>query len=152
MEIKIRNSKIEDIEIITDFQMDMAFETEDLKLDRDLLRKGVETVLEREEVARYFIADVDSIPAGMLMITYEWSDWRNGWVWWIQSVFVKPGFRSLGIYKKLYEHIKDIVLKSQNIRGIRLYVDKRNVRAQQVYEKLGMNCDHYTTYEWMKNS
>ena len=152
MEIKIRNSEKEDIEIITDFQFDMAFETEDLKLDREILRAGVETVIINEDVARSYIAEVDAIPAGMLMITYEWSDWRNGWVWWIQSVSVKPGFRSLGIYRKLYEHVKEIVLKSQNVRGIRLYVDKRNVRAQQVYEKLGMNCDHYTTYEWMKNS
>ena len=152
MEISIRKANFVYTEIFTTFNSHMAWETEGRRLDPLILVQGVSKLLENPSRGFYLLAEVEGIIVGQCMITYEWSDWRNGWVWWIQSVFVKPGFRSLGIYKKLYEHIKDIVLKSQNIRGIRLYVDKRNVRAQQVYEKLGMNCDHYTTYEWKKNS
>ena len=92
----------------------------------------------------------EEVAAGMLMITLEWSDWRNGWVWWIQSVYVDREFRKYGVFKELYNHIKSIVESSENIRGIRLYVDKRNTRAQKVYESLGMTGEHYSTYEWMK--
>ena len=88
--------------------------------------------------------------AGTLMITYEWSDWRNGWIWWIESVYVNPTFRKQGVYKMLYNHIKDIVNANEEIKGIRLYVDKTNTRAQNVYHALGMCGEHYTTYEWMK--
>jgi len=150
MKITIRDANTQDIGAIVDFQMEMALETEDLKLDRDILTKGVNSVLSDNNRARYFIAEAESMAVGMLMITYEWSDWRNGWVWWIQSVYTKPGFRKMGIYKLLYDHIKGLVNASDNIRGIRLYVDKRNVPAQKVYESLGMSGEHYTTYEWMK--
>ncbi len=150
MEITIRDAKAEDLQIITDFQMEMALETEALKLDREVLSAGVSSVLNDNSKARYFIAHTSSESVGMLMITFEWSDWRNGWVWWIQSVYTKPGFRKMGVYKLLYDHIKNLVINSNNIRGVRLYVDKRNVPAQRVYESLGMNGEHYTTYEWMK--
>jgi ribosomal protein S18 acetylase RimI-like enzyme len=150
MKITIRDANAQDIGAIIDFQMEMALETETLKLDRDILTQGVNSVLSDSNRARYFIAESDNMAVGMLMITYEWSDWRNGWVWWIQSVYTKPGFRKMGIYKMLYDHVKGLVNASDNIRGIRLYVDKRNVPAQKVYESLGMSGEHYTTYEWMK--
>jgi len=150
MKITIRDANAQDKQAIIDFQMEMALETETLKLDRDILTKGVNSVFDDSNKARYFIAESDSMTVGMLMITYEWSDWRNGWVWWIQSVYTKPGFRKMGIYKMLYDHIKGLVNASDNIRGLRLYVDKRNVPAQKVYESLGMSGEHYTTYEWMK--
>ena len=150
MMVNIRKAEFKDIECIVGFQKEMALETENLILDTQILLKGVTAVLEDEAKATYFIAEKDGEPIGMLMITHEWSDWRNGWVWWIQSVYIKPGFRRMGIYRLLYEHIKKIVIKSDIIRGIRLYVDKRNIRAQSVYESLDMTGDHYTTYEWMK--
>lgn len=150
MEIKIRDAKIDDSSYIVDFQMAMAIETEDLMLDKETLSKGVLAVLEDSSKARYFIAQGDGKPVGMLMITTEWSDWRNRWVWWIQSVYTLPECRKMGIYKLLYEHVKGIVLSTDNIGGIRLYVDKRNIRAQAVYTNLGMNGDHYATFEWMK--
>jgi ribosomal protein S18 acetylase RimI-like enzyme len=150
MNIVVRDALKSDLEEILDFQINMAKETESIDLERDVLKIGVSSVLEDSAKAKYFIADNEGEAAGMLMITTEWSDWRNGWVWWIQSVYVKPGYRKMGVYKMLYNHIKKIVGSSDELRGIRLYVDKRNVRAQQVYESLGMTGDHYTTYEWMK--
>ncbi|MEN6619086.1 MAG: GNAT family N-acetyltransferase [Rikenellaceae bacterium] len=150
MGIVIREANINDHSAIVDFQLAMALETENLQLDKDVLSRGILSALEDSARARYFIADIDSSAVGMLMITLEWSDWRDGWVWWIQSVYTKPGYRKIGIYKMLYKYVRDMVEKSDNIRGLRLYVDKRNIRAQQVYESLGMNGEHYTTYEWMR--
>ncbi len=151
MSIIIRDANIDDKLAIVDFQQAMALETENLQLDKEVLTKGVLSVLQDSTKARYFIADLEGLAVGMLMITLEWSDWRNGWVWWIQSVYTKPGYRKMGVYKLLYGHVREIVEKSGNIRGLRLYVDKRNIRAQQVYESLGMSGEHYTTYEWMRN-
>ncbi|MFA5849577.1 MAG: GNAT family N-acetyltransferase [Bacteroidales bacterium] len=151
MSIIIREANIEDKSAIIDFQQAMALETENLQLDKEILSLGVLSVLEDNTKARYFIADLDKLAVGMLMITLEWSDWRNGWVWWIQSVYTKPGYRKMGVYKLLYGHVREIVENSENIRGLRLYVDKRNIRAQQVYESLGMSGEHYTTYEWMRD-
>lgn len=150
MNIVVRDALKSDLDEILDFQISMAKETESIDLERGVLQIGVSSVLEDSAKAKYFIADNEGEAAGMLMITTEWSDWRNGWVWWIQSVYVKPGYRKMGVYKMLYNHIKKIVGSSDELKGIRLYVDKRNVRAQQVYESLGMTGDHYTTYEWMK--
>jgi ribosomal protein S18 acetylase RimI-like enzyme len=150
METIIRKATIDDHSIIVDFQMAMALETENLKLDRKILSKGVTSVLVEGNGSGYYIAEVNSQIAGMLMITMEWSDWRNGWVWWIQSVYTNPEFRKSGVYRSLYTHIANLAKSSDNIKGIRLYVDKRNTRAQKVYESLGMNGEHYITYEWMK--
>lgn len=166
MEIKIVKASREDIQTIVDFQLKMALETEELELDPVTLNQGVAAVIDDSSKASYYIAkvinynsDSKSVPApqgrvevaaGMLMITLEWSDWRNGWVWWIQSVYVEKEFRKYGVFKQLYNHIKSIVESSENIKGIRLYVDKRNTRAQKVYESLGMTGEHYSTYEWMK--
>ncbi|MDD2281743.1 MAG: GNAT family N-acetyltransferase, partial [Bacteroidales bacterium] len=98
-----------------------------------------------------FVARIGERVVGMLMITLEWSDWRNGWVWWIQSVYVEQEFRKDGIFRSLYTYIRNLVENSDSIRGLRLYVDKRNIKAQKVYNALGMTGEHYTTYEWMKN-
>jgi len=151
MKLLVREAKKGDICKIVEFQMAMAMETESLELDRDVLSLGVNAVLEDPSKARYFMAEEDGNSIGMLMITLEWSDWRNGWVWWIQSVYTSPECRGKGVYKLLYRHIKSLVERSDNIRGIRLYVDKRNVTAQKVYKALEMNGDHYTTYEWMSD-
>jgi len=146
----VREAHSGDLETIVDFQLKMAKETEDITLDREILTRGVETVLSNQSIARYFIAEIEGISAGMLMITYEWSDWRDGWVWWIQSVYTHKDYRKQGVYRELYGHIKKIAESDSKIRGIRLYVDNRNSRAQEVYRQLGMNGDHYTTFEWMK--
>ena len=138
-----------DASAIIEFQLAMARETEELELDRDILTRGVEALFADPSLGRYYVAEEDGRIAGSLMITYEWSDWRNGMVWWIQSVYVTPGFRRRGVYAGLYAHVKSMVEQSA-VRGIRLYVDKRNKPAQEVYTRLGMNGEHYLVYEWMK--
>lgn len=138
-----------DASAIIGFQLAMARETEDLELDRDILTRGVEALFADPNLGRYYVAEEDGRIAGSLMITYEWSDWRNGMVWWIQSVYVTPDFRRRGVYAGLYAHVKSMVEQSA-VRGVRLYVDKRNRPAQEVYTRLGMNGEHYLVYEWMK--
>ena len=148
--IIIENAKKTDLPFLVDFQLKMALETEDLVLDKTVLEKGMASVLDDPSKARYFVVRKGELLAGMLMITLEWSDWRNGWVWWIQSVYVDKEFRKEGVFASLYSHVKEIVLKTEEIKGIRLYVDKRNVRAQKVYVAIGMTGEHYATFEWMK--
>lgn len=148
--VQIRTAKRSDSQRIKDFQIKMALETENLVLDESVVEKGVLAVFEDESKGTYYIAEIDEIIVGSLLTTYEWSDWRNGRVLWIQSVYVIPEHRGKGIYRMLYEHIKNLV-KSQKLdfRGIRLYVDKTNQNAQKVYEKLGMENHHYEMFEWM---
>lgn len=145
-----RSATTTDAETITSFQVAMAHETEELELEREVCRRGVAAVFERPELGRYFVAEEGTRVAGCLMTTYEWSDWRNGMVWWIQSVYVDHEFRRRGVYAGLYNHVKSIVANDPAVRGIRLYVDRRNVIAQQVYTRLGMDGQHYQLFEWMK--
>ena len=152
MNLVIEEARIGDLNTLVEFQLKMAMETEELKLDREILIKGVKAVYEDPAKARYFVARIDERVVGMLMITLEWSDWRNGWVWWIQSVYVEQEFRKDGVFRSLYSYIRNVVENSDSIRGHRLYVDKRNIKAQKVYNALGMTGEHYTTYEWMKNN
>ena len=139
-----------DIAAIVQFQIAMARETEDLELDPELVSKGVAAVCDNAARGRYYIAERDGRVLGSLLITYEWSDWRNGAVWWIQSVYVVPEARRQGIYAGLYAYIKELAQADPQVRGIRLYVDRRNARAQAVYTQLGMNGEHYQVFEWMK--
>ena len=135
---------------IVAFQLAMARETEDLELDQGILTRGVDAVFADPSLGRYFVAEEDGEVVASLMITFEWSDWRSGMVWWIQSVYVMPEHRRRGIYAGLYEHVKAFVEGDPAIRGIRLYVDSRNTGAQEVYARLGMNGEHYRVFEWMK--
>jgi ribosomal protein S18 acetylase RimI-like enzyme len=140
-----------DIPSIVQFQIAMALETEGLELDLDICTKGVASVFESDfQFARYFVAESEDKVIGSLMITYEWSDWRNGVVWWIQSLYVSPDYRRVGVFKGLFNYIQKIVSADPKIKGVRLYVDTRNKSAQQVYEKIGMIGDHYTVFEAMK--
>ena len=134
MSVQIRKAKETDLPTIVDFQLAMALETENLELDKATVKECVFAAFNDSAKGQYFVTEIDGKVASSLMITPEWSDWRNGVVYWIQSVFVKEEFRRLGIYRKMYAHIQDLVKKDENIRGIRLYVDKTNVRAQKTYE------------------
>lgn len=149
-EVRYRDAVPGDAAAILDFQVAMALETEEVVLDRAITAEGVRAVFEDPSLGRYFVADADGRAVASLMITYEWSDWRNGMVWWIQSVYVVPEFRRRGVYAGLYEHVKRRVDATPAIRGIRLYVDDRNRPAQEVYTRLGMNGEHYKVFEWMK--
>lgn len=148
--IFIREATEKDIPNLLDFQLKMALETENLTLEISSLTAGVNKVFKDSAKGRYYVAELNDDVVGCLMTTYEWSDWRNGTVIWIQSVYISKDFRGKGVYRKMYEHIKQLVNEAPDLKGIRLYVDKKNVDAQQVYENLGMNGEHYQVFEWMK--
>ena len=147
--ITVRSAMPDDALLIIEFQQKMAMETENVALDFHTVTKGVHSVFEDETKGAYYVADDDGAVVGSLMTTYEWSDWRSGTVIWIQSVYIIPTHRGQGVYKKMYEHIQNLVTPESGYRGIRLYVDKTNLAAQKVYEKLGMNGEHYQVFEWM---
>ena len=145
-----RAAQRSDLDVIVGFQVAMARETEDVTLDRDICTRGVAAVLDDPSRGRYYVAASNDRVVASLLLTYEWSDWRNGMVWWIQSVYVIPEMRGQRVYAGLYEYVKRLAELDDTIRGIRLYVDRRNTRAQQVYTRLGMNGEHYQVFEWMK--
>jgi len=147
----VRLATIHDLSKITEFQLAMALETENIVLDRSTLTSGLLNLLKDNTKGKYYVAEESQQVIGCLMTTYEWSDWRNGNVLWIQSVYIDTQHRGKGVYKKMYEHIKKLVSDSNDYRGIRLYVDKTNISAQKVYLQLGMNGEHYQVFEWMKN-
>lgn len=149
--INIRRAKPIDILQIVDFQIKMAAETENLHLNRKTVTEGVTHIFDQKKKGYYLVAESDKKIIASILILYEWSDWRNGNVIWLHSVYVKPEFRGSGVFRTMYNHIKQTVLKDDSIMGIRLYVDKNNLDAQMVYRKLGMNDEHYRTFEWMKN-
>jgi GNAT superfamily N-acetyltransferase len=151
MEPHIRPARREDAAAIVGFQILMARETEDFELDRSTVERGVAAVLADPGKGEYWLAEEDGRVLGGLLVTFEWSDWRNGTVLWVQSVYVLPEARGRGIYRRLYEHLKERVELAPDLRGIRLYVDKRNAAAQSVYERLGMTREHYELFEWLKD-
>ncbi len=125
----------------------MAQETEGLALDADVVRPGVAAVLADDALGFYLVAEVDGQAAGQLMVTYEWSDWRNGLFWWIQSVYVRLEFRRRGVYSALHRQVAQAAQEAGGVRGIRLYVEQDNTIAQQVYESLEMHRTRYQLYE-----
>lgn len=149
--INIRRAEPTDILQIVDFQIKMAAETEDFHLNRKTVTEGVTHIFDQKKKGYYLVAESDKKIIASMLILYEWSDWRNGNVIWLHSVYVKPEFRGSGVFRTMYNHIKQTVIKDDSIMGIRLYVDKNNKDAQLVYRKLGMNDEHYRTFEWMKN-
>lgn len=128
----------------------MAWETEQLRLDEPTVTKGVAAVFADPSKGTYYVAEREGQIQGSLLTTFEWSDWRNGTVLWIQSVYVKPEFRKKSIFSKLYRHIQEMIASDSGLRGIRLYADRTNTLAHGVYEHLGMTAEHYQMYEWMK--
>ena len=148
--VQIRMATEENREIIAAFQAKMAQETENLTLDEATLNEGVMHVLRDAEKGKYFVAEEEGKVVASLLITYEWSDWRNKTVLWIQSVYVLPDYRKQGVFKNMYAHIKKWASEDNEVAGIRLYVDKTNLRAIDVYRKLGMDGEHYRLFEWMK--
>jgi GNAT superfamily N-acetyltransferase len=132
---------------IARFNQAMALETERKHLPDDVIQAGVAGLFLRPELGFYLFAEVDGQPAGGLMITHEWSDWRNKVFWWIQSVYVLPEFRGQGLYRRLYQEIKRLAQAEGNVCGFRLYVERENEKAQAIYEHLGMRAAHYLMYE-----
>ena len=146
-DINIRRGVISDLETITGFNAAMAQETESKTLDLDCLRSGVSAVLSDEGLGFYLVAEIEDQIVGQLMVTTEWSDWRNAHFWWIQSVYVDPGFRRQGVYRSLDRQVKDEALNLPGVCGLRLYVDRDNRVAQAVYARLEMQHSNYDMYE-----
>jgi GNAT superfamily N-acetyltransferase len=144
----VRDARADDCRHLVEFNARMAEETEHLKLDNAVLTAGVRNGLADPAKARYFVAELDGAVAGSLMITHEWSDWRNGDIWWIQSVYVRPEFRRRGVFRALYAHVRALATKS-GVVGLRLYVETQNKNAQQTYSDLGMTTAHYLVMEEM---
>lgn len=146
--MEIRKAKPTEADILAGFQQKMAKETEDLELNPDILNKGVKAVFDDPNKGIYYVAVHKEKVVASLMITFEWSDWRNGQVYWIQSVYVLPEYRGQGVYREMYQHLQNVVEQDPDILGLRLYVEKDNVNAQKVYSKLGMDGQHYKMFEW----
>jgi ribosomal protein S18 acetylase RimI-like enzyme len=125
----------------------MALETEQLHLDPDIARAGVLSVFDRPELGFYLVAEQDNHVIGSLMITQEWSDWRNRSFWWIQSVYVLPDFRRRGVYRSMYAHLRELAGRSDQVAGFRLYVERDNGKAQRAYTLLGMKETPYRIFE-----
>jgi ribosomal protein S18 acetylase RimI-like enzyme len=148
--IAIRKARPDDITAIVEFQRRLANESENLTLDQAIVRKGVQAIFDDPTKGAYFVAEIDGSISGCHSITYEWSDWRNGTVWWIQSVYVVEKYRKHGVFKAMFHNLQTLIANDASVMGLRLYVDKSNVRAQKAYEAIGMNGEHYSTFEWMK--
>ncbi|CAM5298771.1 N-acetyltransferase family protein [Rhodanobacter lindaniclasticus] len=148
MPVLIRPARPADAADLVAWNVAMARETERKALDPATVRRGVEAVLEQPRRGFYLVAEVDGAAAGGLLVTYEWSDWRNGDFWWIQSVYVVPAARRGGIFRALHAAVAQRAAAAGAV-GLRLYVETENQRAQQTYEGLGMQRCHYYMYEAM---
>lgn len=145
----IRRGTLKDLDDIVQFQINLAKETEDLSLSQEIVRQGVCKVLQNDSKGIYYIWEREEIE-GCLLTIPEWSDWRDGTVLWIHSVYVRPESRGQAIFREMYTYLKRKVQSSRGLRGLRLYVDKENKAAQAVYHKLGMSDRHYNLFEWLK--
>lgn len=148
--IHIRPSKEYDAPAIVEFQIAMALETENIELEKHIVNEGVMAVYGSPEKGSYFVATENDKIVGSLLITPEWSDWRNRWVMWIQSVYIIPEMRGTGIFRQMYDFIVETFRNNDEVGGLRLYVDISNTKAINVYRKLGMDGDHYKLFEYMK--
>ena len=145
--MNIRTATPQDVDSLVKFNQAMALETEGKDLDDDVLRRGVEAVFTDEKKGFYVVAGDGEMILGALMITYEWSDWRDAWFWWIQSVYILPEARGRKIYRQLYDFVKAKAADAGTICGFRLYVESDNHNAQRVYEKVGMKASQYLMFE-----
>jgi GNAT superfamily N-acetyltransferase len=147
---KIRKALPTDASTIARFNSEMALETEGKNLLPTVIRAGVDNLIANPESGFYLICEVEQAQVGSLMVTTEWSDWRNGNFWWIQSVYVLAAHRKTGVYRAMYKHLKQLAAADANVCGFRLYVERENANAQQTYRSLGMSMTDYFMYEELK--
>jgi len=147
MSISIRDAEPADAATIAEFNRLLAEESEDVTLDPPTVAAGVAALLGDPGLGRYWLAELDGEVVGQIMTTREWSDWRNGMLWWIQSVYVQPAVRGRGVFSALYRHVEGLARETPGICGLRLYVDNRNERARRVYEAMGMADGGYRVME-----
>ena len=151
LNISIRDALKGDVDTIAEFNARLAQETEGSMLDPGVVKAGVLAVVENPTRGRYWVAEADGRIVGQIQTTFEWSDWRNGMLWWIQSVYVHPDFRRRGIYSTLYRHVESLASRQPDVCGIRLYVERDNEPAQQTYSALGMSMTDYRVMERLFN-
>ena len=145
--LTVRRAVPADAGIVAEFNRCLALESERKTLDMAVLSAGVAAGLADPDKALYFVAEQAGVIVGQLMLTREWSDWRNGWIWWIQSVYVRADHRQKGVFRSLYQHVYQAALADPQVVGIRLYVEHENHVAQQTYLKLGMERTNYLVLE-----
>ena len=148
--MQVRLATPQDAPALVEFNAAMALETEQKALLPEVIGAGVRSLLGNPAGGFYVVAEKDRQVVGSLMITKEWSDWRNGTFWWIQSVYVRPEFRRQGVYKRLYRHVQELAAKDPAVCGFRLYVERENFRAQATYNALGMKETGYLVFEELK--
>lgn len=146
-DLLIRPATTADLGTIVDFNSRLAWETEHKRLDPDTIRRGVQRALASPELCRYFVAEADGQIVGQAMVTFELTDWRDGVLWWFQSVYVAESHRGQGVFRALFDHILSLARADSDVRGLRLYVERDNARAQQVYEQLGLQPSGHVVYE-----
>jgi GNAT superfamily N-acetyltransferase len=147
MPTAIRRATTTDAPVIVEFNRRLAQESEGKTLDAEVIAAGVRAGLADPRKALYFVAEAEGSVVGQMMITFEWSDWRNGWVWWIQSVYVRADFRRRGVFRALYEHVAGLARQDPEVIGLRLYVERDNHAAQQTYLRMGMQWTSYLVLE-----
>jgi GNAT superfamily N-acetyltransferase len=147
MSISVRDATPHDAAVIADFNVRLAWESEGKQLDPAVVDRGVRLALIKPEMCRYFLAEADGRIVGQTMITYEWSDWRAGVCWWIQSVYVVAEARRQGVFRALFEHIRQLAQESTEVCGLRLYVEQHNATALDTYRRLGMVATGHLLYE-----
>ena len=145
--VAVREATPGDVSLMARWAEAMAFETENKQLDLDIVSRGIGIGVADPSRSRYFMAQIDGEPVGTLMFTFEWSDWRCAWWWWIQSVYVAPVHRRKGVYRVLYAHVLELARQQDDVCGLRLYVERDNIRAQRTYESLGMKDAGYWMFE-----
>ena len=148
--ITVRAARVDEAQAIASFQVALAAESEGMRLDRPTVERGVAAVFDDPGRGRYRVAEVGGGLAGCLLTLPEWSDWRNGTVLWVHSVYVVPRQRGRGVFRAMFESLRAEVEADAGLHGLRLIVDRGNARAQRVYASLGMTDEHYRTFEWMK--
>jgi ribosomal protein S18 acetylase RimI-like enzyme len=148
--LQIRLATRADAKVLIEFNSAMALETEKKQLLPEVIGAGVAALLDNPASGFYVVAELEGRLVGSLMVTKEWSDWRNGNFWWIQSVYVRPAFRRQGVYKQLYRHVQELAARDPAACGFRLYVERENRRAQSAYRALGMSETGYCVFEQLK--
>jgi GNAT superfamily N-acetyltransferase len=143
----IRLAAPTDAPVIAEFNRRLAVETEDKVLDPAILAVGVAAILADAAKGRYFVAEESGEVLGQISVTYEWSDWRNGWWWWIQSVYVRADARRRGVFRALYEHVREVARRDRTVIGLRLYAERENYPAHRTYEDMGMEQIPFVLYQ-----
>ncbi len=152
--VNIRGATTSDLDVVVGFNLAMAEETEHKSLDETVLRNGVRWALAHPDSCPYFLAERSGKIVGQCMVTHEWSDWRNGWQWWFQSVYIAPKHRRSGVFRSLYAHVETLARACDDVVGLRLYVEHANETAMQTYAGLGMRPSGHVVYEtdWSNDS